>query len=52
MCIKLWLNIQTHGVTSASIFDPYMLGVKTPSPQLHKEAHAGNLVKVTKWLIL
>ena len=43
--IKTWLDIQTHGVTSASIFHPYMLGVKAPS-QLYKEAHAGNLTTI------
>ena len=39
--LKSWLGIQTRGVTDASIFHPYMLGIKAPS-QLYIEAHAGN----------
>ena len=43
--LKKWLGIQTHGVTDASIFHPYMLGVKMPS-HLYKEAHAGTFAAI------
>jgi hypothetical protein len=43
--IKTWLGIQSRGVTDASIFHPYMLGVKMPS-QVYLEAHAGNYAMV------
>jgi hypothetical protein len=43
--IKSWMGIQSHGVTDASIFHPYMLGVKMPS-QVYLEAHAGNYAMV------
>ena len=39
--IKKWLNIPSRGVTSISIFHPYMLNVKQPS-RLYLEGHAGN----------
>ena len=29
--LKVWLNIQSRGVTCVSIFHPYILGVKSPS---------------------
>ena len=41
--LKKWLNIQTNGVSDASMFHPYMLGLKTPS-HIYKEAHAGTYV--------
>ena len=43
--LKKWLNIQNHGVSDASVFHPYMLGVKLPS-QLYKEAHAGTYAMI------
>ena len=39
--LKKWLKIPSKGVTDASIYHPYMLGVKTPS-HLYREAHATN----------
>ena len=43
--IKKWLNIQTHGVSDAAVFHPYMLGLKTPS-HIYKEAHAGTYAAI------
>ena len=43
--VKLWLNVQKHGVSDAAIFHPYMLCTKMPS-QLYKEAHAGNFATI------
>ena len=43
--VKIWLGIQKHGVSDASIFHPYMLSTKMPS-QLYKEAHAGNFATI------
>jgi hypothetical protein len=43
--LKKWFKIPTHGVSDASIFHPYMLGLKAPS-QLYKEAHAGSYTMI------
>ena len=43
--IKKWLGIQRNGVSDASVFHPYMLGVKMPS-QLYIEAHAGTYAAI------
>ena len=43
--IKTWLGIQTHGVSDAAIFHPYMLKTKMPS-QLYLEAQAGSYAMI------
>ena len=42
---KLWLGIQTLGVTDVFIFSLYILDIKAPSP-LYIKVHAGNYAMI------